>query len=567
MPELERVPPATTAEWPWFTASLALSLILLLPMLAYPLGFDQGIMQYLALAMRRGEWPYTEVWDTSFPGGPLLHLLALVTGGPSALAIRALDLGWELATCAALFVTGNRMAGREAGLYSSMSYAIVYRTGGYYSTAQRDGFLVLPMVLGMLAFWNFLEKGGRSRLLLSAALLGVVSLIRPTYAMVGVAVATYLLLREWKVASAIRRNLLDAVLFGAAAAAPILLFFAIYAISGRFLAIRQLLTADGRIYPLLEQSRPGDVLLAALRFVPWLMLPGAALTLVPSRTPRHRAAAIFLAAIAFLCLVIRLWESKDYRYQFWPLIACMALLAGVGWAGFIDRMTQHWERPRGRVLLGAGLMVALLLVQYRITLGRPSGYELLAALGRPAPSAVEDAGTFLGRSATQSSVAVYLREHLAARDRVQLWGPMTGVLVAARARSATRFIDPFTFFCDAGGQLKLFDHCPQSAGFPLQRKFRDEIIATLQAAPPKFIVAHYADGSLAVHEGPCLAPDLPELRAILDTEYERAVTFGNWTVFRRKQEGGGGSGERIRATSGGSMKWRRPRAEGTSAGI
>jgi hypothetical protein len=529
-------------DWQWFAFTLVASLFILLPMLALPFGFDQGIQHYLAWAMLRGEWLYVQAWDTSFPGGPLVHAMAIVTGGNSVLAVRVVDLILELAIAAALFVAGRRMAGPRAGMFAALTYMIAYRAGGYYSTAQRDGFLVLPLVLGLLAFWRFLERGRRSSLVLAAVAIGLAALIRPTYALVAVAGAVYLLVREIRTGHSARRGLLDAALFGLVSAAPILLFFLIYAISGRFGAVRQLLLADATIYPLLERETPRRIVIEMVRFVPWLLLAGAGIAFLTRRAAgRARTATNLLVVTCILCFAIRLWESKAYRYQFWPLIACLALLAGAGWVTAIERLfakasatTSARAPARWRFAAGTLFLLALLGAQYFRALGIPMGYRSLGARLHREPSDVATFGSFLSQHQTQSEVAKYLHDHAAPGAAVQLWGPMTGVLVAAGLPSATRFTDPFLMFCAARGSLQIFELCPPAAGTPLQRAFRDEIVTHLKTEPPLFIVAHYANGSLAIHEGPCLAPDLPELRAILDSGYVREETFGNWSVFRRR---------------------------------
>ena len=79
----------------------------------------------------------------------------------------------------------------------------------------------------------------------------------------------------------------------------------------------------------------------------------------------------------------------------------------------------------------------------------------------------------------------------------------------------------------------LFSECNPPDRSPLQQAFRKEITSELRARPPLYIAAHYEQGTLAVVDGPCLAPDLPELREIIDRGYAREATFGKWSAFRR----------------------------------
>lgn len=70
----------------------------------------------------------------------------------------------------------------------------------------------------------------------------------------------------------------------------------------------------------------------------------------------------------------------------------------------------------------------------------------------------------------------------------------------------------------------------------IQETWKQEFLDSIQTRRPRYIVAHYANGSLAVVEGPSWPPDFPELREIIDRDYEREATFGLWSIFRRKEE-------------------------------
>jgi hypothetical protein len=164
--------------------------------------------------------------------------------------------------------------------------------------------------------------------------------------------------------------------------------------------------------------------------------------------------------------------------------------------------------------------------------GTHGGLRQVLALRHQSADARDAA--LVGDDVDQGALAGYLRDHTSESDTIQLWGPKTGVLVAAGRRSATRFTDPFLLFCEREGRLVLYTECDPPQRAPIQDKFRGEIVETLTARPPLYIVAHDEAGSLAIEDGTCAAPDLPELRRILDTGYEREVTFGKWSAFRRQ---------------------------------
>src|ERR1700683_5502150 len=131
---------------PWALLAFGGSGILLGCTLGFGFGYDHGFLQDLAWGLLQHQWPYVDVWDTSFPGGFLFHALVLALGGGSARALRIGDLILELGTGAILFAMGLRGAGPRAGAVAAIGYVIAYVAGGYYHTAQRDGFLV-PFLL------------------------------------------------------------------------------------------------------------------------------------------------------------------------------------------------------------------------------------------------------------------------------------------------------------------------------------------------------------------------------------------------------------------------------------
>ncbi|HZS58088.1 MAG TPA: hypothetical protein VFA43_02385, partial [Gemmatimonadaceae bacterium] len=140
-------------------------------------------------------------------------------------------------------------------------------------------------------------------------------------------------------------------------------------------------------------------------------------------------------------------------------------------------------------------------------------------------------------SPDQEAMAEYLSTHMQAGDRIQMWGPETIVLFASGHRSATRFIDTNMFFCPDPKNfhhLLLFTDCP-NWNKPIQTAFLRELVDSLTTHPPAYIAAHYADGSMTIDTTYCLAPDLPAMRDLIDRRYQRAASFGPWSVFKLSQ--------------------------------
>jgi hypothetical protein len=514
------------------TLVAAVAGVLLAPTLGYGFGYDHGVMQYLGAAAVRGEWPYAQAWDTAFPGGVAIHMIAAAIGPRSVLALRALDLAITTGALVVLYAAGRRLAGAWAGCFAAVSYGLVYVASGYYQTAQRDGWIVPCLVLAVLALWDFREAPVRRGALVRAgAWLAAVGYLRPTYAPVGALMVAWVALVPAGTRTPIRRAA-DAGLVCLTAACLLLVFPLTYLLAGRIGSLGELLRAQATIYPALERFPIRQVLSNALRFPPAVLLFGAALAgLLPSSRPRRHDLALLAVALVGT-LLVRIWEAKGWFYQYWPMIGVLAVLAGAGWAQATDLVAAR-VIPRSRVGATFAVLAALALTagggpRRAVRRYRAVGTGIRASLARPVPY-----DQLVADSRPQAALARWLDLNARPDGRIQLWGAETNVLVATGRRSATRFTDPFLLFCSDSG-LHLFSTCPSSAATTLQWRLRREIVDSLRADPPDFIVAHYADGTLATHEGAAIAPDLPELRALLDARYVADTTFGVWTAFRRR---------------------------------
>jgi hypothetical protein len=504
--------------------AILVSAIVLLPTLGYGFGFDHGFYEYIGWAILHGKWPYTDAWDTSTPGAMLLHAAVIAAGGTSVYALRAMDFGLEVANCALMFLLGRRIAGPRAGLYASVSYAITYAAAGYYHTAERDAYLVPFLLLALWLLWRYLDDPSRRQALLWSGLsAGLACLIRPTYALVVALGAVSLV--------ASRRRVLDAALWSAVAASPLLAFIALYVATGRGHALIELATVLQTVYVNLERQTKLAIVYGLLKYTPLSVWIGVVLSLFAREPAPRRRELTTIWMLFVLCLLVRFWESKGYRYQYWPMIACLTIVAGVGWDWVVRMAVRRWRLDARRAAAAALLgIVAILLVQFGRT-GVSRYAELPASL-----STAGDSATFrhlIANSPTQADLARYLWLHTTADDEIQLWGPEPIVQYATRRMSPTRFFDQFQFVCPNHGKLTLFTDCGPEWHKPIQAAFRREFVAQLLAHPPRYIAAHYADGSVGIEEGPSLAPDLPELRQLLDTQYVREATFGSWSAFRR----------------------------------
>ncbi len=120
--------------------------------LFYPIGYDQALYQYIADRVIAGQRMYADVWDQNWPGIVGIHWISTKLVGRTPLDLRLFDAGWQVLTLLAIASLGYRSEKRwSVGWLAALLYALAYYGTGFIHTAQREGFAVLPLVLGLHA--------------------------------------------------------------------------------------------------------------------------------------------------------------------------------------------------------------------------------------------------------------------------------------------------------------------------------------------------------------------------------------------------------------------------------
>lgn len=159
--------------------TLLLLLVIGLGTLTYPFGRDQGQYATIAAAYLQGKIVYKEIFDPKPPMTYLVHAFALQVFGHSMIAIRILDLFWQIGTLLTLFAIARIIYGTaSAGLIAIMIYGIAYFSCGYWTTAQSDGFLNFPLSLSILMFLLAVRETFTYGYLLSGIFLGIAVLFK-----------------------------------------------------------------------------------------------------------------------------------------------------------------------------------------------------------------------------------------------------------------------------------------------------------------------------------------------------------------------------------------------------
>ncbi len=516
--------------------------LVLLPTLGFGFGYDQGLLHYIASTTLQGRWPYVESWDMQAPGFLLVHVPALLLGsGP--LALRLVDGVVQLAAAGLLYTAARRVAGPTAGLIAALLYAVAYVSAGYYHTAQRDGFAV-PLLLGaVLALAGRGAPPTRRALAAAGIALGVACLLRPSFAVLVAAAMGALLWQGWR-GRTTGDGLRAALLLGVVSALPTLLFLAVFTAAGFGAILRDTFLYIVTVYAQIDRKPPGAVLLKLLLDTPQVLWVGLLLALagwqvaLSDRDRRTAAGAPMLRAwllgALLACIAVRLLEAKSYRYQYWPVLACAAALAGIGWSRVLAPLAQ-WSGAGGRI--AALAVIAVLTVGIPVLTMRPivDAARSLPANLRIALQEQPPYALLVADSDEQAAVARYLRTHTPDGAPVLLWGPVAAVHYAAGRPAPSRFLQSTAVWCvepDDPHDYRLVGACsrPPTA---LQRRHLAELIADIAAVRPPVIVTATGD-SLQVWDGPAFAPDFPWLRDLLAREYVIETVIGRWAVHRRR---------------------------------
>ncbi len=437
----------------------------------WPLVHDAPIMHYIAWRIGEGAAPYRDLFDMNFPGVYLVHLAALRLFGPGDAGWRVFDLLWLAATsgcAAALAAPWGRLAAWGAGLF----FAAYHLAGGAWQAGQRD-FLLCPfLLLAVLGVARWAEgRAPRTSLAGGALALGAGMTIKPHAAALAAGLLVAVAVLAWRAGAS---PWMPAALFAAGVVV-------VPAAVGAWVAARGALGAWSQIvfdYLLPLYSRLGRP--AQWMFYRWhVWMPvgaGVALSLGAVAVRRRFTARHALVGLGLGYGLLHFFaQGKGWEYHLYPLAAFAAVLlfAEVG------RLVE--ER---RSLVAASLVASAGVA-----------VVLLAARGVEAGDAAWIAAT----ERRVSAVVGELEGRLGTGDTVQVLDTTAGgvhALLRLRAVQPSRFLYDFHFYHDADA--------------PMIRKLRAELVAALDARPPRFVVLFQPGWPAGGYERVARFPELSE---------------------------------------------------------
>lgn len=524
-------------DWLLLAVLIAVTSLIALPVLTYPLGRDQGEFATIGRGILNGRVPYTELWNPKPPAVFYVYALAMRLLGQTVLSLRAIDFLVVPICCICLFWIGRHLANRRVGLWAALLFPVFYFTETFWTLTQNDGIVMVPILLALVCTikaadqWTSGNQTANSRWVwgyafVAGALAGYIVWYKYPFALFGVFLAiTYVWIRNGGQARVafVRRDalvLVAYVLGGLLTIGGGVLLLMSQGAWGEFLRSAQV-TAQ---YTALTFNPKdfGDLIYTAIgyRWQHWGLLFVLAIigllfarkVVAGSQSPK---AVLYLFLIWLLTgLFIMLVQAKGYDYHWLPMLPPLALLgaAGIEW---VRNQAIRLMKPLVATAIISGLLVLILVVGIW-----PTTWKYL--------SEQEDQATYFGRFvagefvADESlKVAQLLHERVAVGDSLFIWGFRPEVYYLSGLNPATRFIFQFPL-----------------VGTWYPPEWRKETIDTLWAALPPYVLVFQVDYMPWVtgsHEDSnSLLQEYTELNNWLIFNYERETQIGNCFVWRRK---------------------------------
>ena len=496
-----------------------LAMLLALPVLAYPLGRDQGTYANIAQAIRAGGLPYMDMWDIKPPAIYYLYAAAFSIFGATPPAVHVLDLIFVPLTLIPLYGLTRRLAGVGAACWAMLLLPVFYFTETFASLSQSDSLVIMPMTW---AVWFVIRAGesprGGAQALRWAALTGGVCAAVLWFKHYYAAFAVVLILEHILTRRAVpwREGIAFAV-GGMVVALPILVYFV-----GNGVWAQMLIVAQGTAgYSGQAFSSPQALIdqfghYLAFRWSHWgvlLSLVGLSALVRFKQAEGARLVGLWLlAGLVFVAM-----QGKGFDTHWLPLLPPLVMLAAAGLDGAITRLKRLDVRLARVGMVGVVLLLAGVLA--KDTWARAWPY-FSGQVGPRAYARQFQAGDI--KADESLKMAQWLQARFPAGETIYIWGFRPEIAFMAGLKPATRF------------QM----HFPL-VGNRYPDGWKQENVDTLWQVLPPVVIVMRADympwvTGLEDDSNTILANDYPALRDWLIYNYDRGDELGNFLVWTRK---------------------------------
>lgn len=150
--------------------------------LSYPFGWDQGILSWAGHVVVRGGMPYRDAWDMKGPVAYYVFALTEAIFGVNLWGVRVVDAAFLILTSACIGRAVSKLTDPATGRWSAILFYLWYASHSYWHTAQPDGWAGMLMAVVMLPALVQGDLIGPLKMGLAGACVGLMSLVKPTYA-------------------------------------------------------------------------------------------------------------------------------------------------------------------------------------------------------------------------------------------------------------------------------------------------------------------------------------------------------------------------------------------------
>ena len=466
---------------------------------------DAGTYTYIGRTILEGGTPYRDAWDVKGPGIFFAYALSTLLFGASHVALRIFDLLWQFFTAWCLVCVGARIFGRQiVGLIAAIAYLITYYSRHISDLANADGFLSLPLALGVIFLLRALDADRTLFWALAGASVGVAALFKLPMGILGIAmVFAVRAVAPSALPSVIRR--LSALALGFTV--PLLSCGVYLYVKGGFFDFltTQFVLAPEYVSRARAHFSIPCLVERALRpsFLPLYVIAILGLSWLSLHLIRRGKVSVptkLVAAWLGTTGLVFFWQAKFHSVHSLSLVAPLALLSATP----IYLLFTSWsaERTLPRLLLFGVLGLCVLVPIER---ARRNVQLVWSNNLHPRPS--------LGK---------FIRQHTSPQDRVFVWGNAPQIYLEADRKSSSRFIH--TYF------LSISWHSVN---------YRGVFLAEFVANKPAYFVLikdEYDDPCSELNPGSYAAfRSFTALRETIEAEYEVEHDTEQYTLFRRRK--------------------------------
>jgi hypothetical protein len=311
-----------------------------------PLGYDNALIQSLAVDLAHGLVPYIGSWGNhNLPGIIYIHYISVLLFGPSDLALRLFDSIIQIAFALFFYRFLLRWLKPHTAAISAVLYVAYYVSAGSLLLSEPD---LYGAMLVVIAFALLLPPSKWWRLVVGGLCVGAYVIIRPTSLLYVAIFTVYRLFFVEK--DRVGHRIMDAAIVLLSGLLPLALFLLYYAripggLESMYLTVVRwnidlYSPLEGGLIPFLEElARRALIIPFAIyailhwrRTTPFFQRP-------PERTERILFYMLLVAAFGIAMLM-----RKYFSYHFAPFFLLLLPLAAVG----IEQFATRFKTVLGR---------------------------------------------------------------------------------------------------------------------------------------------------------------------------------------------------------------------------